>query len=324
MTEPLFERAFFAADQADGQTVGLTLQQSQQPQPGPNWLWLPGWGFKAEVFSELARSLPGRHFWYRGYERGERDFQQASQHAVAAIDALGAELARPQEAQNTNKAQAAFIIVGWSLGGALAQRIVNDLAASTDGVMSAAVQGLATLACAPKFCRTERWPHGMDAAQYQAFVDSFKHQPAKTQRRFLALMSQGSANPKALMRALAEQQITLNSDTEASLAAQLSWLDGYDFRHDFRHDFRQDLRRDLTNGSDRDLKTKSHRSCHIFASHDALCDAPDNDLTASESAHAYEQNRQQRTLKTLKGASHGLLLEAEHQPRIREYLLELI
>ncbi len=32
------------------------------------WVWFPGWGFKAEIFTELAHNLPGQHYWYRWFD----------------------------------------------------------------------------------------------------------------------------------------------------------------------------------------------------------------------------------------------------------------
>ena len=159
------------------------------------WVWFPGWGFDAEVFTELAQGLPGQHYWYRWQDA--LTFEQAVDDVCQHI---------PEHA----------ILVGWSLGGALAAAIAHRQPAPA---------ALITMATPPKFCRAPQWPYGMPRGRFENFVATFIDNPRKTQMTFLALNAQGIDKPKNVIRILARQQ---RQPTEA-LQRQLAWLDQFDF-----------------------------------------------------------------------------------------------
>ena len=184
-----------------------------------NWVWFPGWGFKAEVFTELAHSLPGQHYWYRWSD---------VKHFDQAVDDICKTL--PDNA----------ILVGWSLGGALAEAAAHR---------QPAPKALITLATPPKFCRAPQWPYGMPQVRFDGFVNSLKENTHKTQVRFLALNAQGTEKPKGIIRFLAHQQL----EASEALTHQLLWLDQYDFT----------------------AMNKANCHClHLFAEHDALVAPP--------------------------------------------------
>ncbi len=183
------------------------------------WVWFPGWGFKAEVFTELAHNLPGQHYWYRWHDVDSFDL---------AVDEICDQL--PENA----------ILVGWSLGGALAEAAAHRLPAPA---------ALITLATPPKFCRARQWPYGMPQIRFDGFVSSLKDNAHKTQVRFLALNAQGTEKPKGIIRFLAHQQV----EPSDALLRQLLWLDQYDFT----------------------AMNKANCIClHLFAEHDALVAPP--------------------------------------------------
>jgi malonyl-ACP O-methyltransferase BioC len=183
------------------------------------WVWFPGWGFKAEVFTELAQYLPGQHYWYRWFDH------ENFTHAVAEVCQT-----LPHHA----------ILVGWSLGGALAEAVAH---------CQPAPAALITLATPPKFCRGPQWPYGMSQARFNGFVSSFADSQKKTQVRFLGLCAQGTAAPKDIIRFLAHQQL----EPSVAMGKQLQWLDQYDFT----------------------AMPKATCLClHLFAEHDALVSPP--------------------------------------------------
>jgi pimeloyl-ACP methyl ester carboxylesterase len=183
------------------------------------WVWFPGWGFKAEVFTELAHNLPGQHYWYRWSDH--ELFDQAVEEICHSL---------PHNA----------ILVGWSLGGALA-----EAAAHCQPTPAA----LITLATAPKFCRAKQWPYGMPQPRFNGFVSSFDERPDKIQIRFLALCAQGTETPKGIIRFLAHQQL----EPSEAMGKQLRWLDQYDFT---------------------DMPKAACLCLHLFAEHDALVAPP--------------------------------------------------
>lgn len=186
-----------------------------------NWVWFPGWGFNAEVFTELAHGLPGQHYWYRWGD--EKHFDQA-------VDDLCQTL--PDQA----------ILVGWSLGGALAEAAAHH---------QPAPKALITLATPDKFCRSPEWPYGMPHVRFEGFVNSLKQNPHKTQVRFLALNAQGTDKPKSVIGLLSAHQL----DASEALLHQLLWLDQYDFTT---------------------MKKAPCPCLHLFAEHDALVAPPHN------------------------------------------------
>ena len=183
------------------------------------WVWFPGWGFKAEVFAELAHNLPGQHYWYRWSDA--KTFDQAVDEVCEYL---------PKNA----------ILVGWSLGGAIAEAVAH---------CQPATAALITLATPAKFCRAKQWPYGMSQARFDGFVSAFQEHATKTQYRFLALNAQGIDQPKAIIRFLAHQQL----EPSDALSHQLLWLDQYDFT----------------------AMNKAQCLClHLFAEKDALVAAP--------------------------------------------------
>ncbi|NRA23560.1 MAG: alpha/beta fold hydrolase [Oleispira sp.] len=187
---------------------------------GPQiWIWFPGWGFKAEIFTELAHNLPGQHYWYRWHD---------TDHFDLAVEKVCQTL--PADA----------ILVGWSLGGALAEAVAHRQPAPA---------ALITLATAPKFCRAPQWPYGMHQVRFNGFISSFDDDPENTQIRFLALCAQGTESPKGIIRFLAHQQL----ETSDMIGKQLRWLDQYDFTA---------------------LPKATCLCLHLFAEHDALVAPP--------------------------------------------------
>jgi pimeloyl-[acyl-carrier protein] methyl ester esterase len=83
---------------------------------------------------------------------------------------------------------------GWSLGGLLA----SELAA----LRGERCRGLLTLASNPRFVAGGDWPHGMDEATFDAFVDGCRADADATLRRFSLLCTQGAAEARGLARQL--------------------------------------------------------------------------------------------------------------------------
>ncbi|ENO88924.1 alpha/beta fold hydrolase [Thauera linaloolentis] len=108
---------------------------------------------------------------------------------------------------------------GWSLGGLLA----GELAA----LRGERCRGLLTLASNPRFVAGAGWPHGMDEASFDAFVDGCRADPAATLKRFSLLCSQGSAEARGLARQL---QAALPCTAPQVLLAGLAVLGNCDGR----------------------------------------------------------------------------------------------
>lgn len=199
--------------------MALEFAFSSHSNSSQAWVWLPNWSFKAEVFAELAHHLPGQHYWYRWYDTTSFE---------VAVDEI------------CNNLPDNVILVGWSLGGALAEAVAHRVPD---------IAGLITFASPPKFCRAKQWPYGMSQVRYESFISSFSNDPNTTLNRFLALNVQGVDKPKVIIRLLAHHQLK----PSAALQNQLLWFDQYDFT---------------------DLEIAKCHYLHLFADHDALVPAP--------------------------------------------------
>jgi len=192
------------ATQTGGQEAPVSDKNSNPG--GQVWVWLPGWSFAATVFEPLYKALPGTHLLvdYRCNES-----MTNATHTIAA-----------QVPDNA-------IWCGWSLGGALAQQICA----------SKAHKALVTLGTGKRFIgsalnsdivsatdssigsSTDSW--GMPEPDFSAFKAAFEVNPAKTLKRFNALVTQGSPDARSLVRILSAHQ----SEPSPELTTTLSWLD---------------------------------------------------------------------------------------------------
>jgi malonyl-CoA O-methyltransferase len=174
--------------------MSLLTPLHQSSRLGPDWLWLPGWSFSADIFLPLAQALPGNHLGL--------DYQQTPADLSATLQQLSAE------------APANAIWVGWSLGGALAHLAAPQCSA----------KALVTLATSPAFCSPDAdADFGLDADLLQQFIQGYQQAADKTLRRFLALCTQGASDPRTLIRTLQASQLPSSTALEHSLR----WLQEY-------------------------------------------------------------------------------------------------
>jgi malonyl-CoA O-methyltransferase len=147
----------------------------------PDLVLLHGWGMSAEVWrawlpllrrrcNVILLDLPG--------------FGRSPAQADLSVDALLDQLKHfvPQQS----------ILLGWSLGGALAiafsARFPNHCGA------------LMTLACNPCFVANDDWHSAMPAQTFEQFQTQLIENPAATLRRFLALQVRGGEDERDLLR----------------------------------------------------------------------------------------------------------------------------
>jgi len=162
---------------------------------------LPGWSYRIEVMQPLADRL-------------------AEQYPVNLY-----ELPRSARAEDWLDELDALIphnrwLIGWSLGGMLAAQ----LAARRTNTHC---PGLVTLCSNPCFYAREDWPHAMPEAHFRRFCKDFKQNPESTLERFDLMVSAGSANKRAIARALSGLHLP---SREPSLLAGLELLGILDTR----------------------------------------------------------------------------------------------
>jgi malonyl-CoA O-methyltransferase len=147
----------------------------------PDLVLLHGWGMSAEVWrawlpllrrrcNVILLDLPG--------------FGRSPAQANLSVDALLDQLKTfvPEQA----------IVLGWSLGGALAIAFTARFPGHCGALM--------TLACNPRFVATDNWHSAMPEQTFEQFQTQLIENPAATLRRFLALQVRGGEDERDLLR----------------------------------------------------------------------------------------------------------------------------
>ena len=105
------------------------------------------------------------------------------------------------------------VLMGWSLGGIIAQALAQRLPTQ--------VAGLVLIASTPRFVVADNWPYALSTEVLQGFADNLEQDYAATVRRFFALQFMGVRSDPASLNTLREQILQY----PASLAALRDGLD---------------------------------------------------------------------------------------------------
>ena len=109
----------------------------------------------------------------------------------------------------------ASIVIGWSLGGLIAQRFAKRYPNK--------VARLGLVASTPKFLQSEQWP-GIKPEVLQMFAEQLQKNPTQTIERFLAIQAMGSATAKQDIKQLRELVLSAPSADSKALAEGLNIL----------------------------------------------------------------------------------------------------
>ncbi|SME93575.1 pimeloyl-ACP methyl ester esterase BioH [Pseudogulbenkiania subflava] len=153
---------------------------------GPDVVMLHGWGLHGGVFSRVAERLAGRYCLHLVDLPGHG--ASASRHPFDAddiADLLAAQFPWPVH------------VVGWSLGGLLAQ---HWAARHPEQVKS-----LALIATSPRFVKQDGWPYAQDKKAIEGVGTSLDSAFEQTLERFLALQMLGAPGARDTLKALREE-----------------------------------------------------------------------------------------------------------------------
>ncbi len=118
------------------------------------------------------------------------------------------------------------LLIGWSLGGLLAQQYVCHYPER--------VQSLMLIASTPKFVANVEWPHGMPESTFLKFVKQYDASPQETLKQFMALQVLHGKSLKQIAQNLEQaslhQQVGLNYN---HIRWGLDWLLEIDMREAF-------------------------------------------------------------------------------------------
>ena len=177
---------------------------------GPPLLLIHGWAMHGGVFAPLAPYLAA-HFTIHTVDLPGhgRSFGQ-----TFALDDTLVELA----AYLVPLAPA--ILVGWSLGGAIATQLALRFPAK--------VRALVPIASSPCFVATAAWANGMTPNAFRSFSEAFAQNWEGVVDRFLALETLGSPHERAELHWLREVVYAHGKPDPAALMSGLAMLESID------------------------------------------------------------------------------------------------
>jgi pimeloyl-[acyl-carrier protein] methyl ester esterase len=180
---------------------------------GSNVALLHGWGLHGGVFASLAAALSRRHrvhvvdlpgHGHSPWSKGTHDLEGLSRTVAAHLPARCA-------------------LIGWSLGGLVAQRI--------GCLFPERVSHLVLIATGAVGSKRRDFPHAADPALLAGLGERLQKDWRSTVLEFLNLEVRGDANPLEALRVLRQQVDSHGPANPAALAAYLEILRTTDLRH---------------------------------------------------------------------------------------------
>jgi pimeloyl-[acyl-carrier protein] methyl ester esterase len=179
---------------------------------GPDLVFLHGWGMNGDVWESVTPSLA------ENYRVTAVDLPG---HGRSVEDLDGYSLQNLAE-QVLEVTPPGATLVGWSMGGLVATQLVLD--------NPAAINALVLVASAPKFVRDKSWPDGMEAELLDNFAGDLRDDYRNTVKRFIAIQTMGSDNPREEQRILRDRVFRYGDPQIAALEGGLKILHQTDLR----------------------------------------------------------------------------------------------
>lgn len=176
---------------------------------------LHGWGMHGGIWHETAEQLAQRFQVHcvdlpgHGFSAGQLD-KDGSFTLDAVVTLLATSFGAPLN------------VLGWSLGGILAQEWARRAPHQ--------VQRLVLVASTPCFSQRSEWRDAMPQEILAQFAAALEHEFADTLRRFLALQVRGSAGERELLASLRERLFSRGEPEMAALRGGLDILRDVDLR----------------------------------------------------------------------------------------------
>jgi pimeloyl-[acyl-carrier protein] methyl ester esterase len=188
--------------------MGLHVEVSGQ---GEAVLLLHGWGMHGGVWEDVAARLAHEFTVHcvdlPGHGASELSGAFTLEHVVAQLDA--------QFTEPVN-------VVGWSLGGIIAQQWAAHAPQK--------IRRQVLVASTPCFANRADWHYGMPPETLALFASELEQNFSATLRRFLALQVRGSENERELLQRLREKLLSRGEPALAALRGGLAILRDADLR----------------------------------------------------------------------------------------------
>lgn len=184
---------------------------------GQHVLVLHGWGMNSQVWQPVREALcAGSRVTFvdlPGHGRSGGELGSLAETVALLLPLLEQNASGSDHSGKT-------VIIGWSLGGLLAQALAQ---AAPDKVA-----GLVLIASTPKFVQSDTWEHALSEQVLAGFAENLQKDYAATVKRFFALQFMGVRSEPGAVKAL-QESIMQQPATVASLQAGLEILRTADF-----------------------------------------------------------------------------------------------
>ncbi|WP_339772207.1 pimeloyl-ACP methyl ester esterase BioH [uncultured Paraglaciecola sp.] len=171
---------------------------------GPNLVLIHGWGVNSGVWQPISAQLEQlfsvTYIDLPGFGQNSKAFPE-----TYSIEGVAADVATVIPANS--------IVIGWSLGGLIAQQIALT--------KSAAIKQLILIATSPKFQKDDSWP-GIAPTILSTFSLQLVQNLSKTIDRFLAIQAMGSQSAKTDMKKI---KSSIEAYPQADIRALTAGLD---------------------------------------------------------------------------------------------------
>lgn len=181
---------------------------------GPPLVLLHGFAMHGGLFAPIVPALARAHRVHVVDLPGHGHAPAAFPFTLATlVDAV---------ADYVNSLRAPATVLGWSLGGLVAQRLAH--------ARPALVDALVLVCTTPCFVARDGWPHAMEAQTLARFGDELAASYKLTLQRFVTLQVQGSDRGRAALAGLREALFARSAPSRETLAAALALLAASDLR----------------------------------------------------------------------------------------------
>jgi len=190
----------------------LHVSKFGQDGNGPILALLHGWGSSSKIWQACATKLSDELQIYCVDLPGHGE-----SHAIKWDDSVDKALELLADALPMRCS-----LVGWSLGGLLAQLFVNRYPQR--------VQSLMLIASTPKFVASEDWPHAMPANIFAKFVKQYDASPGAALKQFNVLQTLHGTSAKQILHVLQKSVSEMNDKHPEKIRWGLTWLQEIDSR----------------------------------------------------------------------------------------------
>ena len=189
--------------------------------------FMHGWGMNSGAFMQLIDTLKGQLV-----EHCSRDTQRINFYTISLPghgekhDLMPEPFDLPSIANAmSSEIKENSILIGWSLGGLVAQYLASKQHPN--------LRGLMTVASTPKFQMTDDW-YGIKPEVLAMFMSQLKQNHHKTLTRFLAIQMMGVANAKTSIKEITNAIDIYPAPNINALSCGLKILQNADIRENLR------------------------------------------------------------------------------------------